>query len=428
MTLKQLRESLAKLAADMRALHKLTEDEDRGFTAEERDQWDKMTKDFETVEQRIKAAEQMQRLQDEPSDDDLPNLRTGTDEQEEREIRTAEEGRSTDEYQEAFDRFLRCDPNFPLQAEHRAILQRYEADMEIRAQGTGDSAGGYTIPEGFANRIVERLVAFSGLREAAGRANGPTLLRTASGNTIPFPNNDDTGNAGAIIAENTQVNEQDLVFGVRNLGAYMYTSNLVRVSLQLLQDEAVDLTGYLSRILGKRIGRAVSPHFAKGTGTAQPTGLVTAATDAQVNVSTAAGITHANLLDFEHGLDPAYRRTAQWVFNDTTLRAIKGLVDAQNRPLWLPNDASSIAQGGASASLLGYPYVIDQGLDNVGTGNRPIAFGDLSEFIIREVLGINLFRFNERYMDFLQIGWMAYARYDSNLVDTSAVVTDVGVA
>jgi hypothetical protein len=31
-------------------------------------------------------------------------------------------------------------------------------------------------------------------------------------------------------------------------------------------------------------------------------------------------------------------------------------------------------------------------------------------------------------MDFLQIGFLAFARYDSNLIDTSAVVTDIAVA
>jgi HK97 family phage major capsid protein len=116
------------------------------------------------------------------------------------------------------------------------------------------------------------------------------------------------------------------------------------------------------------------------------------------------------------------------VFNDSTLRAIKGLLDSQNRPLWLPQSVGSIADNAARPTLMGYGYIIDQGMPNVGVGNRPVCFGDLSEFYIREVLGINLFRFNERYMDFLQIGWMGYARYDSNLIDTAAVVTDITVA
>ena len=290
-----------------------------------------------------------------------------------------------------------------------------------------DAAGGYTVPEGFAGYITEAMVAFSGLYGAAQGAGGPTLLRTASGNTIPFPTNDDTGNSGSILAENTQVSEQDTVFGVRNLTAYMFTSDLIRVSLQLLQDEAVNLQAYLGNILGKRLGRGAAPFFANGTGSAQPTGLATAATDNGLNKSAAAGYSHTVLLDFEHSLDPAYRGSASWVFNDATLKALKALLDGNNRPLWLPG-LSSIAGGGAAPSLMGYPYIIDQSFDSFATGGNYMCFGDLSEFIIREVLGINLYRFNERYMDFLQIGWMGYARWDSNLIDVNAVVTDVAVA
>lgn len=431
-SVKELTDLQMKVAKDMRDLHDKAEQEDRGFTAEDQQKWDNMVEEYDSLESRINAARKMETMRSEPSDPGVPLPNLDDDDKEERTINHAHEGRALGEYNDAFESFLR---HGSVTKEERALLNKYGADFdkEFRAQAVGtDAAGGFTVPEGFAGFITETMQDFSGLLNAAtpGGGNGnPTLLRTASGNTIPFPTNDDTANAGAILAENTQVSEQDLVFGSRSLTSYMYTSNLVRVSLQLLQDEAVNLQRYLGNILGKRIGRAVSPHFAVGSGTAQPTGLATAATDGAVDISAAAGVTFADLLDLEHALDPAYRRRgAKWVFNDTTLRALKGLLDSQNRPLWLPQSLGSIADNAASPTLMGYPYIVDQGMQDVGVGNRPIAFGDLSEFYIREVLGINLFRFNERYMDFLQIGWMAYARYDSNLIDTSAVVTDIVVA
>lgn len=429
MKLKELRAKLAKVAKDMRDMHAAAEKEDRGFTAEELETWNKLDADYVALEARVQQAERMEKLEA-PTRSGLPTFETDpNDPAADPEVRTALQGRKTDEYREAYDRFLRNGAH-ELTAEQRAVLQRYQAEMEIRAQGiaTG-AAGGFTVPEGFAGFITETMKDFSGLFGAASGSGGPTMLRTTSGATIPFPTNDDTGNTGAILTENNQVTEQDTVFGARNLTAFMYTSKLIRVSLQLLQDEAVNLEQYLGNILGKRLGRALSPHFARGAGTTEPTGLVTAATDAAVDISAAAGVTYNDLVDFEHALDPAYRRRgAKWVFNDNTLKGLKKLVDGNNRPLWLPADVASIERGGAGPTLLGYGYVIDQGLQNVGVGARPIAFGDLSEFYIREVLGVNMFRFSERYMDFLQIGFMAYARYDSNLIDTAAVVTDIVVA
>ena len=425
--LKELRKKLAALAMQMRDMHKLAEKEDRGFSVEEREQWDKMLADYEALELRIKDAERVSQLEDVPEDRAIPNINSDREDERE-EPRTSFEHRSTPEYNEAYEQFLRGNT---LSAEQRNMLKNHQASMELRAQGIAtDAAGGYTVPEGFAGRITERMADFSGLYGAAnpGGNGGPTLLRTESGNTIPFPTNDDTGNAGELLAENTQVNEQDTVFGARNLTAYMFSSKLIRVSLQLLQDEAVNLQGYLGNILGKRLGRAAAPYFANGTGTAQPTGLATAATDNALNLSAAAGYSYGHLLDFEHSLDPAYRGSASWVFNDATLKALKALLDGNNRPLWLPGNVGSIADSVARPTLMGYGYVVDQSFDSLTNGGNYMAFGDLSEFIIREVLGVNMFRFNERYMDYLQIGWMGYARWDSNLIDTGAVVTDVAVA
>jgi len=433
--LKELRDKLAVIAKEMRDMHKGAEEEDRGFSAEELQTWNNLLADYEDVETRIVNAERIQKMETSSVgnlDGALPPLDDDdNDDEGQAEVRTLAEGRALDSYNDAYDTYLRQGSQ-ALSLEQRDLLNRYQAEMETRAQGIAtDAAGGFTVPEGFAGFITETMQDFSGLLNAAnpGGTGGPQLLRTASGNLIPFPTNDDTANAGAILAENTQVGEQDFVFGARNLTAFMYTSLLVRVSLQLLQDEAVNLQAYIGRLLGKRIGRALSPHFAAGAGTTEPTGLATAATDGAVNISVGAGITYDNLVDFEHALDPAYRRRgAMWVFNDNTLRDLKKLVDGNARPLWLPASLGSIADTLARPTLNGYEYIVDQGMDDNVIGDRPIAFGDLSEFIIREVLGINLFRFNERYMDFLQIGFLAFARFDSNLIDTSAVVTDISVA
>ena len=62
--MKTLIEKLAKISADMRAMHKTAEDEDRGFTPEERSAWDGLLADFEDTEQRIKDAEAMERLRE----------------------------------------------------------------------------------------------------------------------------------------------------------------------------------------------------------------------------------------------------------------------------------------------------------------------------------------------------------------------------
>jgi HK97 family phage major capsid protein len=45
-------------------------------------------------------------------------------------------------------------------------------------------------------------------------------------------------------------------------------------------------------------------------------------------------------------------------------------------------------------------------------------FGDFSTFKVREVAGgTTVLRLVERYADFLQVGFIAFQRFDSNLID-----------
>src|SRR5262249_45965154 len=149
-----------------------------------------------------------------------------------------------------------------------------------------------------------------------------------------------TADEGMILAENTTVTDQDVAFGQLTFNAYKYSSKMVRVSVELMQDSSVNLAEFVGRKLGERIGRVTNRHFTVGTGAGQPTGIVTAATVGKVG---AAGqlnsVTVDDLIDVEHAVDPAYRTNARWMCHDQTIKVIKKLKDSQGRPLWLPGIA-----------------------------------------------------------------------------------------
>ena len=203
---------------------------------------------------------------------------------------------------------------------------------EERALSVGVStAGGYTVPEGFWPEMESALLSHGGMRRA-----GTKKIRTATGQDLPIPTDDDTSNSGAILSENTQVSTQDVTFGIVTLGSYMYTSKLVLVSIQLLQDSFFDLNGFLGEKLGTRIARATNAHFSTGTGTGQPSGIITGATSGKTAAS-ATAVTFDELIDLKHSVDPDYRaQNPQWMFNDTTLRDIKKLKNGSGDYLWQP--------------------------------------------------------------------------------------------
>jgi HK97 family phage major capsid protein len=371
-------------------------------TQAELDRAEELLAEVEGLDKRIQVLEKNDRVQ-QRLQEPRPEPKIGED-----------RGRqqSQGEYDHVFRKFLRIGAR-GLDHRQMQVLQSGFTDLsgEARALGTGTGgAGGYTIPQDFQRRITERMAAFGGMRQVA------NVITTDSGAALPWPGNNDTGNLGTILDENTAMAELDVTFTTNTLGAFMYVSGLVRVSYQLLQDSFFDLEDFLSRKLGERIGRIQNRHFTIGVDTTQPQGIAVGATSA-LTAGSATAVTLAELQTLSRSIDPAYRANAAWMMNDTTFGEIAALADTTGRPLWQPD-----LTGGDQGRLLGYPVVINQDMPNTATGQKPVLFGDYRQaYIIRDVRGIQMTRLDERYAEYLQVGFFAYARADGGIDDAAAV-------
>lgn len=432
MTLKELRQRMSKIASDMKALCDKAEAEDRGLTADEETAWNAMREEHEGLEVRAKQAEINEAFGTQAaSAGNIPDGETralpGRGDADDDGDGDGDDEAAAKIEAKAYDQAFRLHTRFGmavLDEDMRKIMRSHrmtgDQAKELRALSAGvTTEGGFTVPEGFAGFITETKKIFGGLQASEGETWGMQVIRTASGNDLPYPTNDDTGNLGAILAENVADTEQDLVFGSVTIQAFKYTSKIVRVSMELLQDEAVGLEGYLGRKLAERIGRIYSQHQAVGTGSSQPNGIVTAAGK---NAAAAANnaVTHDDLMDVEHAVDPAYRAggLGAFVFNDSTLKSIKKLKDSQGIPLWQPSIGTTVP-----ASIDGFPYVIEQSMQSIATVTKSVIFGDLTQYVWREVLDFMLLRLVERYAEFGQVGFIMFSRADGDLVDTDAIAT-----
>ena len=297
-------------------------------------------------------------------------------------------------------------------------LRTGQAGPELRALSVGtDSAGGYAVPTGFRTKITERLKYYMPVRKVA------EVISTDSGNDLPWPTNDDTSNTGNLLAENTQAVETDLVLGVKQLVAYKYTSDLVRASMELLQDAdpALNLEGFLARKLGERIGRKQNTHFTTGTGTAQPQGIVTGATSG-VTAASATVFTMDELIDLQHSVDVAYREPEPgafvgWMMSDAAAKIARKLkASGTGDYLWQPP-----VQAGQPPMLLGFPVQINNAMSDPATGVKSVLFGNLTRgYVVRDVLNISVLVLNERYADYGQTGFIGFARADGLVQDAQA--------
>ena len=392
MTYEQLRALYDQRAAVWERSSALLEDaRERDWTGEDDTAWEALDADLTRFDREIDHAERERSLEA------RADVEVVTPE-------TAADATPEERYATAYDTYLR-DGIGSLDAPDRDMLAS-------RAQSIGtDTAGGYLGPPGFWARIVESMEAYSNFAESA------NVLVTETGNTLEWPTSDDTSNKGQIIGENTQVSEQDVTFGSKSLGSYTYTSNLIRVSNQLLQDAAFNVEEFLARKLGERLGRIQNDHWTTGTGSGQPDGVLVGATSGLTTAS-ATAITHDELIDLQHSVDPSYRgMNSQFMFNDTTLGALRKIVDGDGNLAWAPGLVP-----GTPGTLLGTSYIINQSAPNMATGNvGAIAYGDFnSGYVIRQVRGVQIMRLAERYADYLQVGFLAYLRMDATKDDLGA--------
>lgn len=379
------------------------ESEDRDWTAEERQNWDAANTRLDEIEGDIARVNRA-------SEREMPNfdsvVRAGSN-PETPETPEARQTETDRQYEEAFGLYMRYGAD-RLSHEQRALMAtRASTDPQATTSG---SIGGYLIPPGYLARITEALKAYGGVY------NFCQVIPTATGNPLQWPTHDGTSQKGRILSENTAVTTNQLTFGTKTIGAYMYSSDQVLVSLQLLQDSAFPLDTYVPNALGERLGRIVADHLITGDGSTQPEGILTNATSGVTAAS--ASLSYDNLIDLEHSVDPAYRNggNCRFFFNDGTLAVIRKLKDTQNRPLWLP-----VPVPGMPATINGLPYTIDQSMPAVGTGNKSIAFGDLNRgMLVRQVLDIHFARLAERYAEFLQVGYFAFMRLDAKQNDGKA--------
>jgi len=301
-----------------------------------------------------------------------------------------------------------------LNAEEAKILAGYR-EKRVGVQSTTLSAGGYTIPEGFAGRIVEYMKYISDL------LNWASIMRTDTGNTIPFPINDDTSNTGELIGENADISTAtaDLLFSVYNLKAYKFSSKMIKVSSELLQDEGVNLVDYIAKKLAERVARITNTYYTVGTGSNQPQGFLAAAERGGVTASTST-FTFAEMVSFQDSLDPAYRNgRVAWSMHSNLLSEIKQLSIAATTEgaIWVPS-----FRVGEPDTILGKPYFLNQAMSSTSaTGDKILAYGDWSKFNIRVVNDFALRQLNERYAEFDQVAWFGLMRTDSFLEDTTAL-------
>jgi HK97 family phage major capsid protein len=406
----QLKEANARLSVQMTEIVNTAKAENnRGLTSEEREKFHNLETAYSANEDSIKLAEKAERVASDLARVDPDRIASSI-----ASIDGGQKDRAT-AYASAFRNFLAHGMN-DVTPEDKALLQsNYVQGIRNAAQTLTTSGGGYLIPTDLEKTLEVALKFYGGILGNVG------VLETGSGNPIDYPTVNDTGNSGRIIGINTAVTNTALVFGQVVFSSYIFSSDIVLLPLALLQDAVFDMNALVADRLGERLGRLLNNKLTVGSGSSEPNGIVTAAVAAGNTVTATTGgatsVSYNNLVDLEHAVDPLYRANAKFMFHDSTLKALKKLVDGSNRPLWQPALTASFGQG-AQPMILDHPYIVNNDMPVMAANADSILFGDLTKYKYRKVAGgTTIMRLTERYADLLQVGILGFLRADGQLLD-----------
>ncbi len=276
--------------------------------------------------------------------------------------------------------------------EARAAFNHYLRTGEIRTTTplmvSSDTKGAALAPVDFAKEIIDGLADVAVMRQIA------RILPPISGKSAAYPRR--TGGSGAaMVAEGGTITPYDLTFDQVNLTPHKAAA-LVEVSNELLQDEAVDLAGYLARHFTDEIGELLEGQYWTGDGAdANLQGILTAV-DAEeapiitrVDTASDSAIAVDDILTLWAALPAKYRKNAVFVCNSAMEAVLRKLKDAEGRYLMVQDLATGLGN-----TLLGRPLVLAESFPgDIEAGKDVLMVGDFQRGVyIADKAGIDIQR------------------------------------
>lgn len=388
-----LREKIANLSRE--AKHLLAEKGSQTWTADEQTKFDNITDEIGRAQSQVKAEEKMRELD---ADTFFENAAQS--------VKKPEDGIDA---MAAVGLYLRNGAN---------VTPEQAVAIRNAMSTTTTTEGGYTVPAEIQAMVVDALKAFGGMRSVS------NVITTSGGNSLSWPTSDGTAEVGEIVAENAAASGADITFGTVAVNPYKYSSKKIALPWELIQDSAIDVVSFVTNRLATRLARITNTHYTTGDGSSKPYGVMArAATGKTGTTGQTLTVIYDDLIDLIHSVNSAYRANgARFMLADSSVAIIRKLKDTTGRPIWNPGDAEGIA-GGTPATICGYGYTVNDDVAAMGVSAKSIAFGDFSQFVIRDVSGSTAIR---RFDDSAfalngQVGFCGWMRTGSNLLNTAAV-------
>lgn len=294
-------------------------------------------------------------------------------------------GRASDEYRKAM---------------LDAFRSNFKRVSNILQEGV-DADGGYLVPEEYDHRLIDTLSEENIMRRLA------TIITTSGEHKINIAA---TKPAASWIEEGGALTFGDATFSQILLDAHKLHV-AIKVTEELLYDNAFNLEGYILDQFGKALGNAEEDAFLNGDGAGKPLGLFAATGGGTVAGTLTAAIKSDDMLDLVYALKRPYRKKASFIMNDKTLSSLRKLKDNNGAYIWQPS-----YQAGEPDRVLGYAVHT-----SAYAPEDAIAFGDYKYYNIGDRGTRSFSELRELFAGNGMIGYVAKERVDGKLILPEAV-------
>ena len=383
MTIQELREKRAKAWEAAKAFLDSRRNEKGVLSAEDDAAYTKMEQDITDLGKEIARLERQEALDAElskPTASPLTGKPMGGSDPDE-----PKTGRASDAYRQGMLKALRTN---------------FKQITDVLSEGV-DENGGYLVPEEYDHRLIDVLEEENIFRKLG------TTITTSGQHKINIAGSKP---AASWIEEGGALTFGDAAFAQIILDAHKLHV-AIKVTEELLYDNAFNLENYILTQFGKALGNAEEDAFLNGDGTGKPLGIFAATGGGQTAGTLTAAVKSDDVLDLVYALKRPYRKSASFIMNDKTLSTLRKLKDNNGQYIWQPS-----YQAGEPDRVLGYAVHT-----SAYAPEDAIAFGDYSYYNIGDRGTRSFQELRELFAGNGMVGFLAKERVDGKLVLPEAV-------
>ena len=292
------------------------------------------------------------------------------------------------------------------------------SNEEARAMSLTGSAGGFAVPFELDPTII-------------GTSNGAVNPFRAISRVVQITGDEWRGVSSGAITAAYAAEATEATDNSPTLAQPTISTEKAQAFIPFSIEIGMDWNGFqaeMSRLLAEAKDDLEASKFATGSGTNEPQGVITGATNLYT-ASDTDSITLNDLLGVEAALPPRYQPNATWVLHQAIAQQIRLFNTSTQSAVWIDNLRQGEGDSGqvqSYANLLGYPAFRSSAMASaLTTGQKVAVLGDFSRYVIVDRIGLqvelipHLFGTTANYPTG-QRGLYAYWRNSAEVVDANA--------